>query len=67
VRKINGVTYTDPRHPRVWGHCDFFESFHEVEVAEGSRLCRVSLLSSPMGSMGQHAGVAGGCLGPSAR
>ena len=37
VREINGVTYTGPHRPRVWGHCDFFESFHEVEVAEGSR------------------------------
>ena len=37
VRKIKGVTYTGPRRSRVWGHCDFFESFHEVEVAEGSR------------------------------
>ena len=37
VREINGVTYTGPHHPRVWWHCDFFESFHEVEVAEGSR------------------------------
>jgi hypothetical protein len=37
VREINGVTYTGPHRPRVWGHCDFFESFHEVEVAKGSR------------------------------
>ena len=37
VREINGVTYTGPHRPRVWGHCDFFESFHEVAVAEGSR------------------------------
>jgi hypothetical protein len=37
VRVTNGVTYTGPHRPRVWDHCDFFESFHEVKVAEGSR------------------------------
>jgi site-specific DNA-cytosine methylase len=36
-REINGITYIGPHRPCVWGHFDFFESFHELCVHPADR------------------------------